>query len=192
MLRAGLSPEVVAAKIKNSKCQCDTSPAALAELKAAAVPDTVILAMVQSIAPLAEKSSGLADIHEAKSVYLLNQGTDLKVFDNLAEKLRKWGRWTIVTRPEEADVLLVFTENQIYLGGMTTASVASFGTYASGTGTFVPLMSFPQFLTAVDRASGRQLTAVSCERRLSAGYTAGVLVNRMRKQIEKSENRTHN
>jgi hypothetical protein len=185
MVRAGLSPEVVAAKIKNSKCQCDTSPAALAELKASGVPDTVILAMVQSAAPPAEK--GLTDIHEAKSVYLLNKGTDLKVFDNLAEKVRKWGRWTIVTRPEEADVLLVFAENQIYLGTMSSASVTSSGTYASGVGTSVPLMSVPRFLIAVDRASGRQLMAVSCERRLAAGYTAGVLVNRMRKQIEKSE-----
>src|SRR5271157_4803611 len=54
MLRAGLSPEIVAAKIKNSKCQCDTSPAALVELKAAGVPEIVILTMVQLTAPAAQ------------------------------------------------------------------------------------------------------------------------------------------
>jgi len=184
MLKAGISPEIVAAKVKNSKCRCDTSPAALGELKSAGVPDNVILAMVESVAP---PPSGLDDIGQAKSVYLVSKGTDLKVFDHLAEKLRKWGRWTIVTRPEQADLLLVFAESQIYFGSMNTASVTSSGTYASGVGMSVPLMSMPRFLMAVDRASGRQLMAVSCERRRSAGYTAGVLVTRMRKQIEKQE-----
>jgi hypothetical protein len=46
MLRAGLSPEIVLAKIKTSVCDFDTSPSALQELKAAGVPDAVILAMV--------------------------------------------------------------------------------------------------------------------------------------------------
>ena len=184
MLKAGISPEIVAAKVKNSRCECDTSPAAIGELKATGVPDIVILAMVESTSP---PPSGLDDIRQAKSVYLVNKGTDLKVFDHLAEKLRKWGRWTIVTRPEEADLLLVFAESQVYLGSMNTANVTSSGTYASGVGTSIPLMSLPRFLMAVDRASGRQLLAVSCERRMGAGYTAGALVERMKKQIEKLE-----
>jgi len=184
MLKAGLSPAIVEAKVKNSKCQCDTSPAALADLKRAGVPDNVILAMVGSVAP---SPSGLDDIREAKTVYLVDKGTDVNVFDHLGEKLQKWGRWTIVTRPEQADVLLVFAESQTYLGSMSTASVTSSGMHASGVGTSVPLLSMPRFLMAVDRASGRQLMAVSCERRGSASYTAGVLVTRMKKQIEKPE-----
>ncbi len=48
MLKVGLTPEVVLAKIKSSACNFDTSPAALKELKAANVPDAVILAMVQA------------------------------------------------------------------------------------------------------------------------------------------------
>jgi len=55
MLDAGLSSEIVVAKIKSSPCQFDTSPAALKRLKASHVPDTVILAMVQA-APRAEDS----------------------------------------------------------------------------------------------------------------------------------------
>lgn len=49
MLRAGLSSAVVVAKIKNSVCSFDTSPASLKELKGAGVPDEVILAMVESV-----------------------------------------------------------------------------------------------------------------------------------------------
>jgi len=48
MLKAGLTPEIVIAKIGSSKCDFDTAPATLKELKIANVPDTVILAMVKA------------------------------------------------------------------------------------------------------------------------------------------------
>jgi hypothetical protein len=48
MLSAGLSQEIVIAKIAASACEFDTSPAALKALKATNVPDAVILAMVQA------------------------------------------------------------------------------------------------------------------------------------------------
>ena len=51
MLGAGLSAWIGAAKIKTSKCALDTSPGALKALKAASVPDGVILAMVGAAAP---------------------------------------------------------------------------------------------------------------------------------------------
>lgn len=54
MLRMGLSPGIVVAKIKASACNFDTSPATLQQIKAARVPDAVIMAMVQ--APFASSS----------------------------------------------------------------------------------------------------------------------------------------
>jgi hypothetical protein len=48
LVKAGLSSEVILAKIKSSNTNFDTSPAALKELKSANVPDTVILAIVQA------------------------------------------------------------------------------------------------------------------------------------------------
>jgi hypothetical protein len=48
LLKAGLSPALVVAKIKQSKTSFDTSPAALKSLKEAKVPDTVILAMIEA------------------------------------------------------------------------------------------------------------------------------------------------
>lgn len=57
MLKTGIAQEIIIAKIKSSTTRFDTSPAALQELKAAGVPDAVILAMVQ--AP-AEAASGAA------------------------------------------------------------------------------------------------------------------------------------
>lgn len=46
MVKAGLATEIVVAKIKASSGKFDTSAATLAELKAANVPDAVIMAMV--------------------------------------------------------------------------------------------------------------------------------------------------
>jgi hypothetical protein len=46
LTRAGLSADVIVAKIKSSPTHFDTSPTALSELKAAGVADTIILAMV--------------------------------------------------------------------------------------------------------------------------------------------------
>ena len=48
MLKAGLAIDIVVAKINASVCKFDTSPTALADLKAASVPEGVILAMVQA------------------------------------------------------------------------------------------------------------------------------------------------
>ncbi|MFZ0980578.1 MAG: hypothetical protein WAN23_14355 [Candidatus Acidiferrales bacterium] len=59
MLKAGLSQEIVIAKIKASSCEFDTAPAALKELKAANIPEAVILAMVEapSEVPAPERTS---------------------------------------------------------------------------------------------------------------------------------------
>ena len=48
MVKNGLSQEVIIAKIRSSPAKFDTSPAALRELKSEGVPDTVLLAMVES------------------------------------------------------------------------------------------------------------------------------------------------
>ncbi len=47
MVKAGLPEEVILAKIQGSACNFDTSPAALATLKSAQVPNAVILAVVK-------------------------------------------------------------------------------------------------------------------------------------------------
>lgn len=62
MTRAGLSTDIIVAKIQGSSCSFDTSPAALGALKSAGVGQAVILAMVKSSneAPPSEGSGRLA------------------------------------------------------------------------------------------------------------------------------------
>jgi S1-C subfamily serine protease len=48
LLKAGLSPALVTAKISGAVTRFDTSPAALQQLKAASVPDDVLMVMIQA------------------------------------------------------------------------------------------------------------------------------------------------
>ncbi len=54
LVRLGLGESVILAKIERSACQCDTSTAAIAKLKAARVTDAIILAMINSGEPSAK------------------------------------------------------------------------------------------------------------------------------------------
>lgn len=47
MIKLGLSEQLIVAKISKSRCDCDTSTAAIAKLKAARVTDAIIMAMIE-------------------------------------------------------------------------------------------------------------------------------------------------
>ena len=94
MMKMGIAPEIIVAKIKSSTNRFDTSPASLQELKAASVPDAVILAMVQAPAEAARSAAAtvtqpgeLVDVSvpdgTAVEVELVStaSGQDLKVGD---------------------------------------------------------------------------------------------------------------
>lgn len=72
MVKAGLSEDVVLAKIRTCGCHFDTSTAALSHLKASGVPDSIVVAMIEvssvatEAAPNAEpNSSGSGSSHAA-------------------------------------------------------------------------------------------------------------------------------
>ena len=48
MVKAGLSPEVVVAKIKVSRCNFDTDPSILGEMRHKGVPNEVLRAMIEA------------------------------------------------------------------------------------------------------------------------------------------------
>lgn len=74
MLKAGLTADVVVAKIKSSPTSFDTSPTALAELKAASVPDSVILAMVSG-----PTSTGAGSEASAEGPVNVPDGTEIEI-----------------------------------------------------------------------------------------------------------------
>jgi hypothetical protein len=110
MLRAGVSAEVIVAKIRNTNCSFDTSPAALKELKAAGVPDSVLLAMVEVRLPgtaadgadsgnkarmaeiLADREKKEAECPKCKGVilYFVDSNTHEMELWRLVDNQRKW------------------------------------------------------------------------------------------------------
>ena len=74
MMRAGLAADIIVAKIKSSQTNFDTSPGALAELKAANVPDSVILAMVKGPSTAASSEAPPAD-----GVVSVPDGTEVEI-----------------------------------------------------------------------------------------------------------------
>jgi hypothetical protein len=126
-------------------------------------------------------------LRSAKTVYLLDASNDSAMFDNLYARLKKWGRWQVVADRKDADLVIALSDQNISYGSISTATAAAAPGYARATAMSVPVLSFPRILTIFDRSTGEQLFRISCERRLRASYTAGVLVNRTRKRIKISE-----
>jgi len=82
LLKAGMSPAVVIAKIKSSPSKFDTAPAALQALKAAGASDEVILAVIEAAAPKKEEAAP--------------SGAKRRVTDELGTKFREL-QSTVVT-----------------------------------------------------------------------------------------------
>jgi len=74
MMKAGLTADVIVAKIKSSETNFDTSPGALAELKAASVPDSVMLVMVKGHATAAANAEPPVD-----GVVSVPDGTEIEI-----------------------------------------------------------------------------------------------------------------
>lgn len=63
MVKAGLSSELIIAKIKTSTARFDTSPSVLADLKQDGVSESILVAMVQASAPVTNTSPIAPDSH---------------------------------------------------------------------------------------------------------------------------------
>lgn len=75
MTKAGLASDIIVAKITSSETNFDTSPAALAELKSAGVPDTVILAMVKGPAA----ASATSETPAGDGTMSVPDGTEIEI-----------------------------------------------------------------------------------------------------------------
>jgi len=105
MVKAGLAPDIIVAKIKSSETNFDTTPSALAELKTANVPDNVILAMVKGRATAASTETPPAD-----GIVSVPDGTEVEIqlTNNASGEELKVG-----------DVVDFVVVNPIQLHGMT-------------------------------------------------------------------------
>lgn len=121
MLKAGLTADVIVAKIKSSPTNFDTSPAALAELKAANVPDAVILAMVSG--PASTGSDATAD-----SPVTVPDGTEIEIqlTNNASGEELKVGNLVdfVVVKPVVVNGVTIFEKDAGARARITTAKRA--------------------------------------------------------------------
>jgi hypothetical protein len=113
MLKMGLTPEVVLAKIKNSASKFDTSPKALQELKAAGVPDSIILAMVQAESGTASANSGSATTSSRKVQVPDGIAVEVELMQNVSSEELKEGDPVAfkVVRPVEINGVTVIKKD---------------------------------------------------------------------------------
>lgn len=124
LMKAGLTADIIVAKIKSSETNFDTSPTALAELKAANVPDAVILAMVKGPAPAAVGSEaprvdGSVNVPDGTEIEIqliaVASGEQLKVGDVVD--------FTVV-RPIQVNGMTIFEKDAVARARITTAKRA--------------------------------------------------------------------
>lgn len=128
MLKTGLSVEVVIAKIKSSPNNFDTSPSALQELKAANVPDAIILAMVQAATPVQAAAADSAAIATEAATVKVPDGTEIEIqlTNNLSGQEAKVGDLVdfTVLRPVQVNGITIIEKDASARARVTTAKKA--------------------------------------------------------------------
>lgn len=123
LVKNGIAPEIIIAKIKTSSSKFDTSPSAMQNLKQAGVPDAVILAMVEAGINTAAASpiAATAEPVEVK----VPDGTDIEIqlTNNASGQELKVGDLVdfTVVRPVEINGVLIFNKDASARARITTA-----------------------------------------------------------------------
>ncbi|MFY9644633.1 MAG: hypothetical protein WAK29_05605 [Terriglobales bacterium] len=143
----------------------------------------VAIAAAQDVPQASSVGRHISDLH---TVCLTNSNADQIVFEKLKANVRQWGRWKIVGKPEQADVLLVLSET-IETSTQLFDPSPSFGSnvfYLVWPTSTIEVDTFT--LVGVDRTTGRQLSTLHCERHHLPAPSQW-LVSHLRKKIEERE-----
>jgi len=87
-----------------------------------AVCVAVLLALFCLLSFGQNQATAARDISEANTAYVLDRGADLQTMDGIRNKLRSWGRWKLVDRLEDADLLIIVSDREIGAGSISTAN----------------------------------------------------------------------
>lgn len=128
MLKTGLSPEVVIAKIKSSPTNFDTSTNALQALKAANVPDAIILVMVQASTTATPANVVSTPVNTEAAVVKVPDGTEIEIqlTNNLSGQEAKVGDLVdfTVLRPVVVNGVTIIEKDASARARVTTAKKA--------------------------------------------------------------------
>lgn len=146
-----------------------------------------ILVLVLGFLPgvKAQKRALATKLFTAKSIYFDNETGFTAVGDDAVRELQKWGRFQVVRRRDDAELVFILSSELYYDGDVSKPAY---------NGDFEPdLFRFPRkpanaYLTVLDAASGQMLWASShAWGGLLTGFNSAGrrLVGRLRRQVER-------
>ena len=121
MVKSGLSPDIVIAKIRSSSVNFDTSTSALKVLKEAGVPENIVIEMITEGGKADKASAALArendkilsgvpeqgklkELLDKTKVYINTK--DLKARDIIEKELKRLKKFTVVDKVETCDFVI--------------------------------------------------------------------------------------
>jgi len=147
---------------------------------------TVAAAQAVSPAPAAPQTapptpSAPQQASDLPTVFLINRNADLGTFEHVSANVTASGRWKIVEKPEDADILLVLSEKKETTMVTFNPNGVFMGVYYLGWPTAIEVDTLT--LAVVKRATGRELLTVSCARHRFPSAPRW-LVSRVNKKLE--------
>jgi len=153
---------------------------------------TAELIVAPLAAPAKTKHAPLPDkVLQAKTVYILNLTGNAAFRDRAYDELTKWGRYKVVSKREEADLIFVLSAREysttMVTNSNTTGTVDDFGNVQlQGHSQTNAVMHGVTFLTVADPTNGDELWSDSKEwGSLLNGFHSATrgLIDRLRKRI---------
>jgi hypothetical protein len=175
MVKSGLSPEIVIAKIRSSSVSFDTSTEALKALSDEGVPEKVVVEMITEAGKTAKASAQtakenekllnsvpeqgkLSELLSKSKVFLLTE--DLKARDLIEKELRKVKKFSIVDKIEDSDFAIKY-EAWVETVNVSATVVGNTATARENT----QLVGLFTVLTASETAEGGRLRLVYSTRK---------------------------
>ncbi|HUL15162.1 MAG TPA: hypothetical protein VLV88_04140 [Terriglobales bacterium] len=124
----------------------------------------------------------------AKTVYIVNQTKNAKLGETTSNELTKWGRFKIVQKPEDADLIVAVSIRSETVPADSEGAGCDSGTTCGGFSDFgeVHLQGAIHFdcITISDRQTKNQLWSRSAQIRFFVRNPIGNLVKELRKEIK--------
>jgi hypothetical protein len=149
---------------------------------------SVLIIVLASVTSPAQKHAPLPEkLVSARTVYLVNESGDVKVFDKFFQELQKWGRFKIVTARGDADVIAVVSDRSSGAVTIGNGTVVGSGNVATGSGTYVTMPNEYMYLRIVEATTGDALWSDRTTKRLGSGSTASKLLSNLKKRLTKPD-----
>jgi hypothetical protein len=123
---------------------------------------------------------------KAKTVYIDNKAGSAHFADRCYDELSKWGRYSVLTDPQKADLIFRLTSEVHIVGYREDASATATGNTAYATGSSTPIRKGTTYLEVIDPKTNSVLWSDSRGFGMFHSATKGI-VKELRDRVEEQE-----